>query len=234
MWRRLAALALVLMMMAGTACAEVAWPGTLTAGQQLLKAYVARVNEDLAALGAAQVNRLFECYAGFASLGVASDDAEIPEGNELIVTMAGDTLETLTLRTNDADLFAVLAAACIQAASPDAVALTDTMAEPAAYAARVKNEPENSFSDEVNTAQSDRVRTYYAYEPNAYGDGENWLTMTLVFAWSGTMADGVYVTPTPLPPEDYGNEYEGTQFDDGYTHLEIFVTATPSPDDALI
>lgn len=235
MRRRLAALVLALMLIAGSAGAELNWPTPLTDGQTLLRAYIERVNEDLAALGEAPVNTLFECYSGFASLGVtAQPGAEVPEDVELIVTMSGAGLQLLTLRVSSIDRFAPLAAACIQAASPDTLALTDTMATPAAYAKRAQQEPGNSFADDVNPIQGDQVRTYYAYAPNEYKDGVNWLTLTVVFPWQGVQSSGIYVTPTPATDRDNQTEEYQSELMDDYTHFEVFITATPSPDDAMI
>ena len=79
-------------------------------------------------------------------------------------------------------------------------------------------------------------RVYYAYKPNEYHDGANWLQMTLIFplegAWDGeglivgTEEDREYV------PEDADPDYEGYMSSDDYTHLEVFETATPEPDSA--
>lgn len=234
MWKRLAVLTTALWMLCGTAMAELNWPKAPTEGQQAAAAYIAQVNEDLAAQGMPVVNTLFECYTGFASLGVTADPkAEVPEDVELILTMDGSGLTMLTLRVSDAGRFAALAGACIHAATPD-LALTDALREPTAYAARVMSEPDNSFEDDVDPSQGDTVRVYYRYAPDEYHDGVDWITMTLIFPWHGAAAGGVYVTPTPPPAADYGNEYEGSQFDDGYTHFEVFVTPTTNPDDALI
>lgn len=237
MWKRLAAgLTCVLMMLcACSAQAELTWPDNPTPGQQALMDYIGRVNENLLLLDAAPVNRVFECYSGFASLGVtASAESEVPENVELVVTMTDAGLRMLTLRVSSIDQFASLAASCIQAASFGQIELADALNDPMAYASRVAGEPANSFSDEVVEQQGDTVRTYYSYAPNEYNDGHDWMTMTLIFPWNFGAGSGVLVTPTPAPEIDYGNEYEGSRFDDEYTHLEVFATESPSPEDGII
>lgn len=234
MLKRLAAMLAALMLLSGTACAQIVWPQEMTMGQLLLSEYVERVNRNLTALGAPQVDALFECYPGFASLGAGAEGAEVPEDVELVVTMSDAGLQKLVLRVCRPELFTDLAVACIQAASPDQMTIEDAKKACSAYAQRVMKEPDNSFGDEVQEQQGDTIRMYYGYEPNAFDDGVNWMRMTLIFAWSGIANGGMYVTATPAPQTDYGNEYEGTRFDDGYVHLEVFLTPSPAPEDGLV
>ena len=86
MLKKLWTLLCALLMLPACALADLAWPAGATAGQLALQEYVARVNGNLAQLGTGQVNSIFECYSGFAVLGVTSQDmAEVPEGVELTV-----------------------------------------------------------------------------------------------------------------------------------------------------
>ena len=71
MLKRLAALLLAAMLLPLSALAEIVWPDQ-TAGQQQLKEYISRVNNNLAQLSQQPVNRLFECYDTFAVLGVTA------------------------------------------------------------------------------------------------------------------------------------------------------------------
>lgn len=227
---RLAALLAALLLIAVPARADIAWPQAATAAQTELQAYVGRVNENLLSLGQAPVNSLFECYTFSATLGVTAwDNAEIPEGVELSFTLYGDTLNKLVLRVSDADRFPALAAACIQAASPNASVLKDVMADPTRYARKAKTEPSNSFEDEVLELNGPSPRAYYAYYPNQYHDGVNWLQMTLIFPLAGYEEAGVAATPSPSSSET-NVEFEGYFSSDDLDHLEVFTTATPEPD----
>ena len=81
-------------------------------------------------------------------------------------------------------------------------------------------------------------RTYYAYFPNQYRDGNSWMQMTLIFPMAGTWDGDGLVLGTEggaafLEPEDeYDPDYEGYFSRDDYTHLETFTTPTPEPDSA--
>lgn len=233
--RALCVLLCALMLLPACAGAELnGWPEQMTFGQTLAQVYFDRVNENLAQLGAAPVNSIFECYSGFVSLGVtASPDADIPEGTELVMLMRDSGLQKLTIHTRDLQGFTALAAACIEAASQGTISLADAMKEPAAYAKTIASAPKNSIANVVYDDQGDTVRTYYNYTPNEFNDDVNWMTMTLIFPWGGTVY-GVLVTPTPPPAIDYGNEYEGSNFNDGYTHLEIVTPEPQAPDDGII
>ena len=142
--------------------------------------------------------------------------------------MNEDSLSQLQLRVNDPACFTALAASCIQAASPEAMTLQDAMTTPASHAARAQSEPANSYEEQVITGPGDAPRTYYAYYPNQYRDGVNWLQLTLIFPRSDAQAATAISAVTP-PPADSEQEYEGTGYDGGI-HLEVFVTPTPEPD----
>ena len=146
MFRRLAALLLV-MLLPFSALADMAWPDQTT-GQQQLKEYITRVNDNLAQLGQQPVNRLFECYDSFAVLGVtASEDAWGPEDVELTFTMSADCLTVLQLRVCSLEKFAALAAGCIQASCPDAMTLQDALTIPTAVRVAA-NKARNILSQE--------------------------------------------------------------------------------------
>lgn len=226
---RWALLLLALMLLTAPASAEIAWPQATTAAQVALQAYVARVNENLLSLGQAEVNSLFEYYPFNATLGVTSGGGELPEGVELSFTLYGDTLNTLVLRVSDADRFSALAASCIQAASPSTTTMEEALDDPSRYARKAKTEPDNSFEDEVLELNGTSPRTYYAYYPNRYHDGVNWLQMTLIFPLAGYQEAGVATTPTP-PSGGSEAEHEGYFASDDLNHLEVFTTATPEPD----
>ena len=229
MVKRLCALLCALLLLPGAALSDMIWPEPLTPGQQNLKAYVERVNQNQSQQNRGWVNSIFECYATFAVLGMTTlDMAEIPEGVELSFTMEGDHLDTLQLRVNDPTRFANLAASCIQAASPTAITLEDALKDPTAYANKAMKNPANSFEDEIIDLNGMTPRVYYAYYPNQYKDGVNWLQMTLIFPLPGAGDAAVFTTETP-PPFDQDAEHPVYDYDGG-THFEIFTTPTPEPD----
>ncbi|MBE5803848.1 MAG: hypothetical protein E7316_04980 [Clostridiales bacterium] len=228
MVKRICALVCALLLPASS-LAEIIWPEPLTEGQAALKSYIELVNQNQSQQNRGWVNSLFECYPTFAALGMTTQDmAEIPEGVELSFTMENGYLDTLQLRVNDPSRFPTLAASCIQAASPTAITLEEALADPAAYADKALKNPNDSFEDPLDTLNGLTPRVYYAYYPNQYRDGTDWLQMTLVFAMPGAADAAMTVTPTP-PPADTEQEYDLTDYDGG-THLEVFTTATPEPD----
>lgn len=237
MLKRMAALLLICLLLPFSACAELAFPAD-TAGQIQLREYIDRVNANLAAQGQAEVNALFECYTGFATLGIVQQtDATTPEDVELTFLLHDTCLNSLQLRVSSPEKFAAIAASCIQAACPDLMTLQDALTDPARYAGKVTAAPDNSFEDVIETLNGPAVRIYYAYYPNQYNNGVNWLQMTLVFPLGGIAASSVTATQTPPPSghsyydDNADTGYEGYDYDGG-THLEIFTTATPEPDSA--
>ena len=226
---RLCALLCALLLVPAASLAEIAWPASPTQGQAALMDYISRVNQNQSQQNRGWVNSLFECYPSFAILGVTSlDMAEIPEGVELSFTLNSDSIDTLQLRVSDPTRFASIAASCIQAASPDAVTLDEALADPTAHAKRAMDKPTASYEDEINDLNGQSPRVYYAYYPNQYRDGVNWLQMTLIFPLPDVAASTAAVTPPPQS-SDLELEYDLTDYDGG-THLEIFTTPTPEPD----
>lgn len=211
------------------AMGELIWPEPLTEGQAALKSYIELVNQNQSLQSRGWVNSLFECYPTFAAMGMTAQDmGAIPEGIELTFTMEGGHLDTLQLRVNDPTRFAALAASCIQAASPETTTLEEALTDPTYHASKAIETPTDSFEDTVDTLNGLTPRVYYAYYPNQYRDGVNWLQMTLIFPLPGAADAAVAATATPAPA-DPTVEYEGYDYDGG-THLEIFVTPTPEPD----
>lgn len=232
-----AAAALVLMLAAG-AGGEMAWEAA-TPAQQMLKEYMARVNQYLTAGGELPVNRLFEMYPGIAVMGITADrEAEVPEGVEITVTMLPDRMDQLQLRvSNDPDRFSRIAACLIRAVYGENISEESALAKPAERAGRVKQEPMNSFEEEIDSLSGTVPRFYYAYYPNQYHDGQNWMQMTVIFpqdaAWSGNeMITGTTEGKGVDLSRDVSEDYEGYFSTDDYTHYEIFLTPTPEPDSA--
>ena len=235
--RKAMALLLLLMMTTGAALAEMKWPRLNTAGQEWLQGYVQRVNENLAAQGQGSVNSIFEFYETFATMGMtAADNAEVPESVEMTFLLDAEGVQRLQLRVSDAGRFAPIAAACVQAVSPTAIALETALAEANSYVQRTLAAPYTAFEDEVNAMQGPSARIYFAYYPNQYADGVDWRQMTLVFPLPGSADAPLAVTPEPAVALDVdGNEVYSMNtrtYEENYQHLEVFVTATPEPDSA--
>ena len=228
-------LALALATVPAQAPAELSWQEK-TPGQQMLKTYVEQVNVFLAEQGEAEINRIFELYESLAELGITqSPQAETPEGVEITVSLTFDSINTLVLRVRDAERFPRIAAAFLRALSPESMTLQQALKEPAARTEKAVKNPGNSFEDLVEGLSGETPRVYYAYYPNQYADGDNWLQMTVVFPLPGTW-DGIKIstgeTATRGPDSLSGAdpEYEGYYSQDDYTHLETFATPTPEPD----
>lgn len=236
--KRLIALLLVLMMTLSLALAELSWPALTTRGQEALKAYVELVNQNLTNQGLTPVNSLFELYSGFATMGItAADDADFAEDVEMTFFLSGDSVQSLQLRVSDKGRFIAIASACIQASSPSAMTLQSAQKEPAAYIQQILAAPYTAFESAVNAAAGDVPRTYYAYYPNQYSDGVDWLQVTIVFARPGSSGAPVMITPVPVRDnfdEDDDVMYGRNTVSDDYTHFEVFFSPTPEPDSAAM
>lgn len=215
--------------------AEVSWKEN-TPAQQTLKVYITNVNSFLAQSGEQEINTLFEMYDKLAVMGTTmTPGAETPEGVEVTVTLTYDSLNTLQLRVNDVASFPRIAAAFLRALNPEGMTAEEAIKVPSERAGKAVKDPDNSFEDEVEELNGTSPRTYYAYYPNQYHDGINWIQMTIIFPLAGYW-DGKGITdgasPTKGPDTYSGNdaEYDGYFSSDDYSHLEIFTTPTPEPD----
>lgn len=249
MKRIIALLAACFLMMTGTALAQIEWPEPLTGGPSALKNYVDTVNAALAAQNAGQIDMAYELYDTFASLGM--DGVALPDDFSLSFTMpvemffemSGGSLYTLTLRVSDVNRFSPIAAACLYAACPDVITLSDAKAVTDSYAAPAiadaqalrydEDAPTHSYEEEINTLQSAQPRAYFAYYPDQYGDDVTWLQMTLIFPRPGSAQAAFVLGATPAPPAAE-EEYEGYYAEDNYSHLELFASPTPEPDSAAM
>ena len=209
-----------------------------TPALKMLKTYTENVNRLLAENGEQPINSLFANYPSETVMGItAEDDAEIPETVEITVEMTYDNLWSLELRVSEIDRFPVIAAALIRALYGDAMTQAEAIATPEKRAARAKQDPAASFEEPVEEMQGTIPRTYYAYKPNQYRNGVNWMQMTLIFpmagAWDGEgLITGSEEQRGQAPPEDADPDFEGYYSQDDYRHFEVFTTATPEPDSA--
>ena len=236
MVKKTAAVIAALLLIPAVALAGTQWLED-TPALILLKQYTDSISRLLTEAGELPVNSLFSCFPKQVTMGITSEEnAEIPEGVEITVDLYYETLNRLQLRVNDPDRFPVIAAAVIRALYGDSMTQEDAVRIPAERARRAKADPGNSFEEPVEEMNGTVPRVYYAYMPNQYRDGVNWLQMTLIFpiagSWDGnglilgTETDRGYVA------EDYDPDYDMTLQEDDYTHLEVFDTPTPEPDSA--
>ena len=206
-----------------------------TQGQVSLKNYIGLVNANLAAEGEKQVNSLFEMYSGFADLGITEkDNAETPEGIEIHAELKPDSIDRVQVRVNDAGRFTAIAAAFIQAVSPQTITIEEAKAKPAALVSRAAAQPEDSYEETVSELNGDAPRVYFAYFPNRYRDGVKWFQLTIVFPLPGYENSAIIMsdTSTKAPDTYSGNpeDYEGYNSKDSYSHLDVFTTPPPEAD----
>ena len=240
MVKRLLALlaAAVFLLLPRNAPASVAWREN-TPAQKMLKEYIGNVNNFLTERGELEINTVFEMYDQLAVLGITSTPAaETPEGVEITVRLTYDSISSAEIRVSEAERFSSIAGAFLQALYPETLTVAEANKAPAAKARKALDNPGNSFEDEVEELNGTSPRTYYAYYPDQYHDGVNWIQLTIIFPlagyWEGTgIVDGAQ--PTKGPDTYSGNdaEYDGYFSEDDYIHFDVFVTATPAPDDEL-
>ena len=235
--RKLAAMLLALMMITGNALAEIKWPRLTTPGQEQLQSYIARVNENLQSQGMGTVNSIFELYTTFVTMGITGmDNADVPEDVELTFQLSEEGVISLQLRVSDPGKFAAMAAACVQASSPGAITMDEALAEVNAYLQRTLEAPFTIFEDAVDMIQGLSPRLYYAYFPNQYSDKVDWRQITLIFPLPGSEDAPLAAAPEQEEARDIDNNelfnMNTNTYEEGYEHLEVFVTPTPEPDSA--
>ena len=237
MVKRLLSLLLILLLIPVTVTADMAWKEN-TPGQKTLRQYIENVNQYLEQQGEQPANSLFEMYDKQAVFGITLfPDAETPENVEITVTMTYDSLNTLELRVSDVSRFPAIAAAFLRALEPGNVSYEEGRRIPAEKAKKAADAPLDSFEETVEMLNGETPRTYYAYFPNQWNNGVNWIQLTIVFPLAGLWKGGNILEgalPTRGPDTYSGNDpnYEGYFSEDDYTHLEVFATETPEPDSA--
>lgn len=232
-------LALLLTQTAGAGGDSIAWRQD-TPAQGLLKTYITTANTLLSEQGEAEINSLFELYPQTAVLGITlRNNAEIPEDVEITVRMLYASLSSLQLRVSDVTRFPTIAGCLIRAMNPEKISWESATDTAKARADKAIRSPANSFEETVDELNGTVPRTYYAYYPNEYHDGVNWIQMTLIFPLEGYDVNGQLITAdtaTPVPDlysdTDRSEDYDGYYYQDDYSHYDFFVTPTPEPDSA--
>ncbi|MBQ9251249.1 MAG: hypothetical protein IJ188_01260 [Clostridia bacterium] len=229
--------ALWLVFMVNAAQADIHWPEN-TEGQRILKSYVETANRFLIEQGEPGVNSLFEAYASFEVLGITDlPEAETPEKVEITAQLFASSINSLEVRVSDLSRFPRIAASFLQALAPETTTREEALKVPTQRMQKAAKNPENSFEDQVEVLNGTVPYVYYAYYPNQYRDGVNWIQMTIIFPlegyWDGLgVQSGSEATRGPDTYSDHSEDYEGYASEDDYTHYEIFLTATPEPDSA--
>ena len=232
-------IAVILLLLPAAATASLKWSEE-TPAMTVLKEYTEEINALLTEHNESPINSLFSNYPAISVMGITyEDDAEIPENVEITVKMYYAALDSLELRVSEIDRFPVIAAAVIKALYGDGMTWEDALRIPTDRAKRAMEAPDSSFEEPVEEMNGSIPRTYYAFRPNQYQNGVNWIQMTLIFpregAWDGegmvlgTQDDS---KASMLPEEEADPDYDGYFAADDYNHLEVFATATPEPDSA--
>lgn len=214
--------------------AELQFPAD-TPAQQLLSDYLRQVNDLLTQQGQPVMSKVFTCLSGFAVVGIpSSEDEEIPGDVEMTFLLYTESLNQLVLRCTDPDQFGAVAAACIQEANPE-MAWQEAQQVVQPIVQQVRSNATSSFEDAVIEQNGTSVRVYFAYYPNQFMDGNDWLQMTLIFPLVG-YSGGAVTASTPsvgmLEEEEATDEdaYSGYLHYDSYIHLETMPVVTPEPD----
>ena len=240
MVKRICGLLLALVLLTGSSYADLKLRDK-TPAQQALKAYMTDVNTFLLENGEQEINKIFDQLDSVVELGITgSEDAYEPEDVTVTVYLSSDGIYYLLLRVNDALRFPRIAAAFRRALSPETITPEEALKTPTARAQKAASNPTDSFEEQVEEEklQGTSPREFYAYYPNQYHNGENWLQLMIIFPldgyWneeSGVINDEAQ-PKTPDRDSDQDKEYDGYYATDDYEHLRIFTTATPEPDSA--
>ena len=233
----LAALLLAALALPFSGWADIVWPER-TEGQKVLKAYVETANSFLISQGEPGINSLFEAYPGQVVFGITDQpEAEVPEKVEITAKLFPATINAIEVRVSDLNRVPRIAASFIRALSPEKMTLEEALAGPTKRMQKAAASPASSFEEQVESLNGTVPYIYYAYYPDQYHDGVNWMQMTIVFPmegyWDGSgVLSGETATRGPDTYSDHSSDYEGYFSSDDYSHYEFFVTPTPEPDSA--
>ena len=240
MVKRICTLLLALLLLPGCGLADLKLRDT-TPAQKALKTYLQNANGFLSDNGEEVINRVFDEQNTVVELGITvADDAFAPEHVTLTVYLYYDTINYILLRVDEPARFAAIAAAFRQALNPQTVTAEEALKIPSQRAKKAIEAPTDSFEDEVEEEKLNGTdfREFYAYFPNQYHDGVNWMQLMIIFPMKGYwneetgIIDNEASPKTPDRDSDQDAEYDGYYSTDDYEHLRIFTTATPEPDSA--
>lgn len=240
MVKRLCALLLALLLLPGCGLADLKLRDS-TPAQKALKTYMQNVNGFLSDSGEEIFNRVFDEQNTVVELGITvSDEAFAPEHVTLTAYLYYETIDYILLRVDDPARFAVIAAAFRRALNPQTMTAEEAAEAPARRAKKAIEAPTDSFADEVEEERLNGTsfREFYAYFPNQYHDGVNWMQLMIIFPMEGYWNEETGIVDNEAEPSapdrdsDQDAEYDGYYATDDYEHLRVFTTPTPEPDSA--
>ena len=239
-------LALILIFPAGNSLADLKKLWDTTPAQQMLKTYIANVNEFLDASGEEEINKIFDQQDTIVELGVTiSDESFVPEDVVVTVYLHYKSINYLLLRVDSAARFPKIAAAFLRALNPKTMTQDQALKVPTERANRAVQKPYDSFADvefdkygdiETEIMNAEKPQTYYAYYPDQYHDGVNWMQLMIIFPmadyWdeeNGVITEEMEETK-PYVDNMQPDGYEGYFADDYFEHYREYDTPTPEPD----
>ena len=246
MVKRICALLVLFLITAGSSIADLKLRDN-TPAQKMLTTYIANVNSFLAENGELELNRIFDEQNTVVELGITTSDEDFEPDVVVDIWMRYDSLHYLVLRVNNTDRFPPIAGAFLQALNPKTMTQQEALKIPAERAKKAAKAPSDSFSDhefdiyadkEQEILNGEKPQSYYAYYPDQYHNGENWLQLMIIFPLEGYWNVESGVISDEAEPKvqdrdaDQDKEYDGYYATDDYEHLRVFVTATPEPDSA--
>ena len=246
MVRRTCALFLILTLLAGNSFADLKLNNT-TPAQKMLATYIANVNSYLAENGEMELNRIFDEQNTVVELGITVSDEDFEPDVVVDIYMRYDSLHYLVLRVNSTERFPAISAAFLHALNPNTMTREEALKKPTERARRAASNPADSFADhefdiyaekEQEILNGEKPQTFYAYYPNQYHNGENWLQLMIIFPLQGYWDEETGVLNDEDQPKvqdrdsDQDVEYDGYYATDDYEHLRVYTTATPEPDSA--
>ncbi len=238
---------LAMVLAAGSSAAELKLLNK-TPGQQMLRDYMAHVNEFLLENGEEEINKKFDETDSVVEMGITlDDDAFMPEHVTVTVYRNYDSLYFLILRVDDPERFPQVAAAFLRALNPKTMTAEEALKTPTERAQKALKKRADSFEDveidkykewETEILVGEKPQTYYAYYPNQYHNSVDWMQMMIIFpakeCWD--TENGVITQNSEIKSyQDENQEAEDYDWyfsDDPYIHSETFATATPEPDSA--
>ena len=244
-------LTFVMILTAGNSLADMKlWDNT--PAQKMLKSYIENVNAFLLDNSEEQINKIFDQRDSVVELGVVlnpeSDNSFMPEDVTVTVYMYYDCINYLLLKVNNAQRFPKIAAAFLQALNPKTMTREQAMKIPTERASKAIKSPQNSFEDvefdkyadkETAIMNAEKPQTYYAYHPNQYNDGVNWIQLMIVFPMAEywDLEEGVITKEEEEEEKPYIDNmqpegYEGYFAEDYFEHYHEYTSPTPEPDSA--
>lgn len=240
MVKRICALLLVLLLLTGSSYADLKLRDS-TPAQKALKTYLNNVNGFLTESGELEINHIFDQQNTVVELGItSSEDAFEPEHVTATVYLYYDSINYILLRVDDPNRFAQIATAFRRALNPKTMTQEEAQRTPRERAKKAVQNPSDSFEDTVEEEKLNGTdfREFYAYYPNQYRDGVNWMQLLIIFPLNGYWNEETGIVDNEAGPKtqdrdsDQDAEYDGYYSTDDYEHLRIFTTPTPEPDSA--